>query len=330
MTATGDIEEAHSAACAAKQQMYEDPATGYWVMTEFYLKEKQECCGNACRHCPYGHSRVKDGSRRKNKIAGNVFLKSSPTKNGDLDSVVGNSISDNLEFSQCEGVIVMFWSGGKDSFLTLVTVMEQIRKERTRIVLLTTIDPETNKVPSQNISVADITAQAASLNLPILLAPRGADTTNATYIDTVTNALSQIETEMHLMDKTRNSQIQFLVFGDLFLKDIRAWREDSFSGMYPCRFPLFEKGYGTVLFPRLWRICCDFDVRICFSAIESKGMKTWLEETRGGERDGEGRFKFTKELVESADWPKDVDLMGENGEFHTIVQFVDMWDSCSH
>ena len=33
--------------------MYEDPDTGFWVMTAATLLERGYCCGNGCRHCPY-------------------------------------------------------------------------------------------------------------------------------------------------------------------------------------------------------------------------------------------------------------------------------------
>lgn len=43
---------------AAGEPMYEDPATGLWVMTEDSLRARGWCCGNRCRHCPYDHENV--------------------------------------------------------------------------------------------------------------------------------------------------------------------------------------------------------------------------------------------------------------------------------
>eukprot|EP00742_Colponemidia_sp_Colp-10_P006615 GILJ01007089.1.p1 GENE.GILJ01007089.1~~GILJ01007089.1.p1 ORF type:complete len:107 (-),score=4.37 GILJ01007089.1:188-508(-) len=54
-----DIEELHAAACAAQRPFYDDPKTGYKVITEFLHKKRGFCCGNKCRHCPYGHINVK-------------------------------------------------------------------------------------------------------------------------------------------------------------------------------------------------------------------------------------------------------------------------------
>ena len=36
---------------------------GYLVFTEQYHRKRGHCCGNACRHCPYGHEAVDPGSR---------------------------------------------------------------------------------------------------------------------------------------------------------------------------------------------------------------------------------------------------------------------------
>jgi len=48
-----DIEEIHKLAIQKNEKMYIDPATGYRVFTSKELG-KRPCCGNGCRHCPYG------------------------------------------------------------------------------------------------------------------------------------------------------------------------------------------------------------------------------------------------------------------------------------
>lgn len=50
----------HAAAVAAGEQSYNDPETGYFVFSEVAHKQRGACCGNGCRHCPYGHVNVKD------------------------------------------------------------------------------------------------------------------------------------------------------------------------------------------------------------------------------------------------------------------------------
>ncbi|XP_030794949.1 uncharacterized protein C1orf53 homolog isoform X2 [Rhinopithecus roxellana] len=50
---------------AAGQLNYVDPATGYVVLTQIAHLQRGECCGSACRHCPYGQVNVKDPSKKK-------------------------------------------------------------------------------------------------------------------------------------------------------------------------------------------------------------------------------------------------------------------------
>lgn len=59
------IVELHAAACAAGQLNYVDPATGYMVFTQLAHLQRGQCCGSACRHCPYGQINVKDPSKKK-------------------------------------------------------------------------------------------------------------------------------------------------------------------------------------------------------------------------------------------------------------------------
>lgn len=44
---------AHDAACAQGRPGYLDPATGLFVMTRDYLRQRGPCCGSGCRHCPW-------------------------------------------------------------------------------------------------------------------------------------------------------------------------------------------------------------------------------------------------------------------------------------
>ncbi|XP_051854671.1 uncharacterized protein C1orf53 homolog [Antechinus flavipes] len=59
------IARLHTAACAAGQLNYVDPITGYLVLTKVAHLQRGNCCGSACRHCPYGQINVKDLSKRK-------------------------------------------------------------------------------------------------------------------------------------------------------------------------------------------------------------------------------------------------------------------------
>jgi len=49
-----EVAAAHAAAIAAGQAGYMDPVSGLFVLTAAYLRNRGTCCGNGCRHCPYG------------------------------------------------------------------------------------------------------------------------------------------------------------------------------------------------------------------------------------------------------------------------------------
>ncbi len=52
------FEEAHQNALKNGNDTYNDPKTGYTVFTELFHLKRGKCCGSACRHCPYQHSKV--------------------------------------------------------------------------------------------------------------------------------------------------------------------------------------------------------------------------------------------------------------------------------
>ena len=60
------ISELHQAACDQGSNTYIDPASGYQVMTSKALLKQGSCCGNSCRHCPYGHINV---AKQPSKLA---------------------------------------------------------------------------------------------------------------------------------------------------------------------------------------------------------------------------------------------------------------------
>jgi cob(I)alamin adenosyltransferase len=59
---TDDIEDAHLAACRRGEALYLDPTTGLSCFTEVAHLQRGVCCGNRCRHCPYGWQNVRNGS----------------------------------------------------------------------------------------------------------------------------------------------------------------------------------------------------------------------------------------------------------------------------
>lgn len=325
-----EIEELHAAACRNNEPMYTDPATGYSVLTAQYLLEKQVCCGNCCRHCPFGHANVADASRRKNAIAQDVFLAPSVRARRSAsrgDAPPGGSLLYPRGYTEPPSasaagarrdLVVMFWSGGKDSFLALSELYATYAAASARmpqVVLLTTIDPSANSVPVQRIDVSTIAAQARALELPLYLAAQGH---GADYTATVTAALEQVAGKV----QRQGDAIATLVFGDLHLADIRAWREQTFGAQYKLSFPLFGRDYATELLPALADLCDRTGARITYSAVESHALQTsgWQI---GDAFDWRAVAAFNDAAQRKRD-EEPIDLMGERGEFHTCVTFPSM------
>lgn len=57
---TGDSHEKKDEKLVEGRDFYLDPETGLFVMTEEYLRRRGYCCGNGCRHCPYGSATTPD------------------------------------------------------------------------------------------------------------------------------------------------------------------------------------------------------------------------------------------------------------------------------
>jgi ATP:cob(I)alamin adenosyltransferase len=60
-----EIEEIHKIACQQGSATYIDPKTGFNVFTEISHLKRGTCCGNQCRHCPYGWENVPDTNLRR-------------------------------------------------------------------------------------------------------------------------------------------------------------------------------------------------------------------------------------------------------------------------
>ncbi|MDX1672250.1 MAG: hypothetical protein R3211_07900 [Balneolaceae bacterium] len=189
---------------------------------------------------------------------------------------------------------VLFWSGGKDSYLALQFYKQEHGLDHLK--LLTTCDEQEQIVPLQQVEVKRIKEQSAHLGLDLLLVPLPDSPPNEVYLERVCGKLEEAGADR-------------LVFGDWKLEDIREWREEEFGGRgYECLFPIWKKSIHDLL-PVL--ILQPVEVKI--SAVE--------EEYRKYLKVGE---PYNPDLVMQL--PDEIDPMGENGEFHTEVVFRDLKD----
>lgn len=265
-----NFDELNQQAIANGSDTYKDPISGYQVLTSEALLKKGKCCGNSCRHCPFGHMNVENPVGERHLIKQPVLV---------------NWVANTNELD------VLFWSGGKDSFLTLMQLME----EKRNVVLLTSFGALTNRVSIQDVDIKDISKQAEFFKVPLCLVPLYP---NTNYKERIEEAFRMIE------DKT-GLKIKRLVFGDLHLQDIRQWRVDTWSG-YEVSTPLFDISYDALL-SKLWKLVQEKDLVISLSTEIKLPNSTLPVGT-----------PFDPDLVHQLEL-LGVDRMLENGEGHTLV-----------
>lgn len=183
------------------------------------------------------------------------------------------------------------WSGGKDSAMALYEIQQS--SEYLACALLTTLTREDERLGIHFVRSELIEAQAASINLPLHKVFVNRNATNAEYERAMADALA------HFRDA---EGIETIAFGDLFLEDIREYREE-FLARSEMRgiFPVWER--DTKKFAR------DF-IKLGFKAIVVSVNEQWLDESFAGEMLDEA---FLDKL------PAGVDPCGERGEFHSFV-----------
>jgi uncharacterized protein (TIGR00290 family) len=186
---------------------------------------------------------------------------------------------------------LLSWSSGKDSAWALHALCQQDEVEV--VGLLTTFNEAANRVAMHAVRRELVEAQARLVGLPLWPVQLPWPCSNAEY-----------ESRMQsLVEDAVRRGISFMAFGDLYLEDIRAYREKSLTGT----------GL-TPLFP-LW--CADRDTRPLANAMIAAGLQAVI--TCVDPRQLDGRFvgrSFDRELLEEL--PPSVDICGERGEFHTF------------
>ncbi len=182
------------------------------------------------------------------------------------------------------------WSSGKDSAWAL-HVMRQ-RGDCEIAALLTTVNEKYHRVAMHAVRESILEQQAASAGIPLVKIPIPSPCPNEVYEHAMSAAMAQ----------ARSEGVTHVAFGDLFLEDIRKYREENLAkcGMTPV-FPLWLK-----------------NTRELANEMIVSGLRAYLTciDPRKLDRSFAGRA-FDKQFL--ADIPAHVDSCGENGEFHTCV-----------
>lgn len=186
--------------------------------------------------------------------------------------------------------VAICWSGGKDSVLTLSALRADPAWEP--VALLTTFTRDFDRVSMHGVRRELIHAQADSLGLPLREVFITAGANNVEYEAAM---LAELRT-------LREQGVTTIAFGDLFLADIRAYRERLLGRLeLTPLFPIW--GRDTARLAREF-IAQGFRATLC--CVDSRALPT---EFAGRE--------FNTELL--AALPAAVDPCGENGEFHSFV-----------
>lgn len=185
---------------------------------------------------------------------------------------------------------VISWSSGKDSAFALHTLRQ--RDEFELVALFTTVNATHDRVAMHAVRRELLRAQAASAGLPLWEVEIPSPCSNELYEEAMRG----------LMTRAISAGVEVVAFGDLFLEDIRRYREDRLAGT----------GVRPV-FP-LWGIPTDE----LAERMLAQGLSAVLTcvDPKQLDADFVGRT-FDRELL--ADLPRGVDPCGENGEFHTFV-----------
>ncbi len=194
--------------------------------------------------------------------------------------------------------LLLAWSGGKDSALAL----QALRADANRQVagLLTTITAEYDRIAIHGVRRSILHAQAQRLGLPLIEARIPPRASNEVYEAAFVHALDEA--------RGRWPGIATIAFGDLFLADVRSYREQQLGRCgWRAEFPLW--GADTARLAR--RFIADGH-RAILCCVDT----TQLAAEFCG-RD------FDADLL--ADLPASCDPCGENGEFHTCVHAGPMW-----
>lgn len=186
--------------------------------------------------------------------------------------------------------VLLCWSSGKDSAWTLHAL--RARDDVEVVGLLTTVNETHERVAMHAVRRALLAAQADAADLPLTEVPIPAECTNEQYDAAMAAAL----------EGARAAGVEQVAFGDLFLEDIRRYREERMrgTGLEPI-FPLWGEPTSDLIERML-----ASGLRARVTCVDPRRMP---ESLCGAEIDR----GFLDALPES------VDPCGENGEFHSFA-----------
>ena len=185
---------------------------------------------------------------------------------------------------------LLAWSSGKDSAYALWILRQ--RPDIEVAGLLTTLNAAVDRVSMHAVRESVLDEQARACRLPLLKVPLPDPCSDAEYRAAMSIAI----------DAARGQGIEAIAFGDLFLADVRAYREAQLAGtgLSPL-FPLWDRPTRELAVEMV-----DGGVEAIITCVDTEQL--------------DARFvgrSYDHSLLNEL--PEGVDPCGENGEFHTVA-----------
>lgn len=182
------------------------------------------------------------------------------------------------------------WSSGKDSTLALYTILKEDQFEVTS--LLTSINQEVQRISMHGVHVSLLEKQAESLGFSLIKMEIPAEPSMQDYTEIMTRTMNEIQSQ----------GVTHSVFGDIFLEDLRQYREEQLQSIgMKAVFPLWKRNTADLIHEFL-----DLDFKTIVTCVN----ETYLDKSFAGRI-------IDKDFIK--DLPENVDPCGENGEFHTFT-----------
>ena len=187
--------------------------------------------------------------------------------------------------------VILSWSGGKDSAMALYALLKSSRYEV--LSLLTTVSTQYGRISHHGVRVELLEQQAAALGIRL----------HKLYLHQANCSLEDYEAVMKkAMLEYRDKDVLTIAFGDVFLQDLREYRQRNLAkvGMVAI-FPIWSRDTTEIV--------------QTFIALGFKAYLTCVDSEKLGSQ-------FAGRLIDTDlihDLPDGVDPCGENGEYHSYV-----------
>ncbi|TGD59571.1 Dph6-related ATP pyrophosphatase [Flavobacterium humi] len=182
------------------------------------------------------------------------------------------------------------WSSGKDSALALYKTLKNPDIEI--VSLLTSVNQQYNRISMHGVRAELLEQQAKSIGLPLYMMKIPEMPTMEVYENVVRET----------MVKFKSEGVSLSIFGDIFLEDLRKYREEKLASMQlEGVFPLWNTPTKQLIQEFL-----DLGFKTIVTCVNERHLDK----------------SFAGRVIDAqfiADLPDDVDVCGENGEFHTFT-----------